>query len=586
MRNRNLWVQVVLVVSWSIFLFNIAVEIAFADAGRIAVRLSDITTWPNYIEDPLLSPYFGTGTTTIIDFEGPWSPPDTGNFFNLGLVGSTYNSSGIEFGANDTFMGGQPGFGWITPTTVVGNNVYPYDGPITIDVVVPGTNTPTTVTSIGVFVADGPTNDVVASFYDLNNNLLGSVTAFPDSVKMFLGWSDPVGIHRVVFTSGTGDDYFIDNLTFGGPPPPPSRLFGPPGATYPTAFASDPVNTGTGNYAYQHLDLIMPGRGIPFAFQRTYNSQETYAGPLGHGWTHSYNIFLTVNPDNSVTVKWGDGHEILYHDAGGGNYTPRDAGVFDTLVKNPDGTFTITQKELTQYRFAPTGDLTAIVDKNGHAVNLSYDGLGNLAVVIDTVGRAVLFTYNGDNRIIQITDPLGRTTQYTYNATGDLATVTDPGGQVTTYTYNADHRVTEVVLPNGDVLLRNTYNAAGQVSTQENGRGDVTQFAYDTPGARQTTVTAPLGNATIHTYDSLIRIIQETDALGNSVSYTYNANNNRTGVTDKNGNTTLFSYDGVGNVTQITDPLGNAISVEPHLRCHRQAAQSHRCQRAHRQFDV
>ena len=60
--------------------------------------------------------------------------------------------------------------------------------------------------------------------------------------------------------------------------------------TQPTS--KDPVNLATGNYTYNHVDLQIPGRGLPFEFQRYYNSKATASTglPLGYGWTDSYNI--------------------------------------------------------------------------------------------------------------------------------------------------------------------------------------------------------------------------------------------------------------------------------------------------------
>jgi hypothetical protein len=54
------------------------------------------------------------------------------------------------------------------------------------------------------------------------------------------------------------------------------------------AFSKDPVNLATGNYTYNHLDLRIPGRGLPFEFQRYYNSKAAPSAnqPLGFGWTH------------------------------------------------------------------------------------------------------------------------------------------------------------------------------------------------------------------------------------------------------------------------------------------------------------
>ena len=38
------------------------------------------------------------------------------------------------------------------------------------------------------------------------------------------------------------------------------------------AYEADPVNTATGNYAYQRTDLSIPTRSLPLAFSRGYNS--------------------------------------------------------------------------------------------------------------------------------------------------------------------------------------------------------------------------------------------------------------------------------------------------------------------------
>ena len=39
----------------------------------------------------------------------------------------------------------------------------------------------------------------------------------------------------------------------------------------PAPIAGDPVNLATGSYTYAHTDLRLPGKGMPFTFERTYN---------------------------------------------------------------------------------------------------------------------------------------------------------------------------------------------------------------------------------------------------------------------------------------------------------------------------
>src|SRR5207245_9144605 len=123
---------------------------------------------------------------------------------------------------------------------------------------------------------------------------------------------------------------------------------------------SEPVSTGNGNYFYQRTDLVIPGRGLPLIFQRSYNTLDNYLGPFGVNWTHSYNIVLNQQVTGTIVIKWGDGHGETFT-LSGGAYVPQ-AGVFNTLTKNPDGTFVLTRKDQTQFSFSAGGVLTSIRD--------------------------------------------------------------------------------------------------------------------------------------------------------------------------------------------------------------------------------
>jgi dipeptidyl aminopeptidase/acylaminoacyl peptidase len=129
---------------------------------------------------------------------------------------------------------------------------------------------------------------------------------------------------RIAFASEadlTGDnsdgneEIFLAVLA-GLPPRPIGTTFGPTSSANPSGTAAEPVNTATGNYLFQRIDLIIPGRGLPVIFTRTYNSLDTYSGPLGHGWTHAFNVVLTEHGDGSVIIKHGDGHEEFYNPTG------------------------------------------------------------------------------------------------------------------------------------------------------------------------------------------------------------------------------------------------------------------------------
>jgi YD repeat-containing protein len=190
-----------------------------------------------------------------------------------------------------------------------------------------------------------------------------------------------------------------------GPQPPPvgSGAAGSDGISQATV--SEPISTGNGNYYYQHTDFVVPGRGIPLVFQRSYNTLDNYAGPFGANWTHSYNVILTGTSAGVITIRWGDGHGETFTPSGNG-YT-NQPGVFSTLVRNADSTFLLTQKNQTKYAFSSAGKLTSIRDRNGNTISCTYNGNGNLSQVADAAGRSFAFSYDANSHIVQVTDPSG-----------------------------------------------------------------------------------------------------------------------------------------------------------------------------------
>ena len=326
-----------------------------------------------------------------------------------------------------------------------------------------------------------------------------------------------------------------------------------------SGYSRDPVNTATGNYTYSRKDSEIPGRGVPFVFERNYNSQDAQDGPLGYGWTHNYNTTLTVNLESTVSIRWGDGKMETWTPDGSGGFVPQ-YGVFDTLMDNGDGTYTLKKKDLTVYNFDTAGMLSSIGDKNGNTVSLIYAG-GNLAQITDTVGRVITFTYDASNHITQITDPIGRTIQFTYDTNGDLVSTTDMNVKTTSYTYDANHQMLTATDPVGNTFVTNIYDDQKRVVvSQKDAKQGVTVYLYDEVN-RKTTIIDQMGNTTIHYHDELLRLIKEEDAKGNSISFIYDEAGNRIQVTDKNGNNTKYSYDSRGNVTSKTDAMSNVTTI-------------------------
>lgn len=322
--------------------------------------------------------------------------------------------------------------------------------------------------------------------------------------------------------------------------------------------AGDPVDTATGNYIYQHRDIDIPGIGMPFTFDRSYNSKDDQNGPLGFNWTHNWATSLD-DSTGIVEVRWGDGSTQTWSPDGAGGFTPQ-SGVFDALIDDGGGAYTVRKKNLMEYHFDTSGRLSVIEDRNSNITSLIYTG-SNLSQIIDTSGRVIDFNYDANNRITQINDPISRTTQFAYDLNGDLITATDANGNVTTYTYDASHQILSVVDPRGNTIINNTYDAQNRVVTyQTDAKGGSTTYVYDA-AIFKTTVTDALGNTMVHYHDPMLRLIREEDGNGGIALYEYDTVGNRIKVTDKNGNLTQYSYDVFGNVTSKTDALSNVTTI-------------------------
>lgn len=316
------------------------------------------------------------------------------------------------------------------------------------------------------------------------------------------------------------------------------------------------VNPAIGNYSYQNEDIRIPGLGVPLNFTRSYNSAAaTTDGVLGSGWTHNYNIRLSVGLNGIVNVSTEDGRTDTFVLGPDNSYIPFP-GVFDKLVKNADGTWNLKRTNRTNLYFDTEGKITRITDKNGNTLTFTYDENKRLVKVTEAAGRDLSFSYDNDGHINTITDPAGRTTEYSYTGS-DLTGYVDMAGNGTSYTYDGGHRITAVTDPRGHAAIRVTYNENGKVQEQEDALGNKTAFAYD--GASRKTVITEGTKTVTQEYDGYFRLVKETDALGYTTTYTYDGLGNRRSVTNANGKTTGYDYDLNGNLTRTTDPLGNTI---------------------------
>ncbi len=333
-----------------------------------------------------------------------------------------------------------------------------------------------------------------------------------------------------------------------------------------TRCTPDPINTRTGNFQYQRVDLTIPGRGPAPRFIRSYNSLDDRVGPMGPGWTHNYVVRLRSPGDGTRDLFYvrENGQTDRYTYNPDGTYT-RPPAVQATLVENADGSFTATLVDQTVLTFDSGGNLKSIRDRYGNESFISYNAAGDVAAVTDPAGRgAITFDYDPTTqRLIRVTDWTGRSVHYTYEPYGRLQTVTDRTGSVTTFAYDgASQRLLSITDANDHVAVMLTYDNEGRVVTQKDARGLVTgeatslSYVMNTDGTQSTTITYPKTSfepawnfVEIDTYDAQGRLTQHvakptaTAADDITVQYGYDANGFRDEVIDGLGKTTRFCYD-------------------------------------------
>ncbi len=99
---------------------------------------------------------------------------------------------------------------------------------------------------------------------------------------------------------------------------------------------------------------------------------------------------------------------------------------------------------------------------------------------------------------------------YEYNASGYLVKYTDATGRSVRYVYGTGGRMSEWYDGNGNRAILNTYDSLGRVLTQTDAEGGVVTFSYEDTSSGGSTLTATdaEGNVTVYTMDDQKRIIK------------------------------------------------------------------------------
>lgn len=355
---------------------------------------------------------------------------------------------------------------------------------------------------------------------------------------------------------------------------------GAPGCIRPTI--GRPINLASGRMHHEMVDLSIDGP-LPIVFARRYDSGEAVSGALGPGWQHSYMVRLTdLTTNGKRTLIDKDMHHVTFNCVTAisnicqGVWSP-DSVHNLTLTEAPAGTeprWIVRNKYRMEWRFDASGRLTAIVDRNGNTVTLTYSGSpSRLTSVTDGFGRGLTLGYDPSGTFVTQVSAGSRTFAYTY-ASGNLYQVYDPDHvtPVVTYGYNAGGtRLLTATDGNGHVIESHTYDAFGRVTDTQSADGNYAyHIEYVSDSTRTVTNARPTPVTTTFTIDKSLGVATERvggpgcsscDDAGDRTRKTYDVNLRLQQYIEGDGthqHVSEMTHDAMGNVLTRTEAVGTA----------------------------
>ncbi len=456
--------------------------------------------------------------------------------------------------------------------------------------------------------------------------LYQSLRAYPRPVVAFNGQVSvrstvPAAVSYRLEVAGLeqGEEVFIDTSGFDENIDEPFR----------TAITFDAADFPSGSYAYR-LEVtsnFFGGTRSSLFVTGPVMVHNEQASPFGAGWMLGGLYRLAFNDDgapsagdNSITLVAPDCHSLTYRPTGAPDEYASPDNDFAEFRRNPDGSYSHTEKDGTVMRFDADGLLTERVDRNGNVTAYGYNDEGNLETITDPVGLVTTFVYGINGLLESVTDPAERVSRFEHDPLGNLVRITYPDGTFETFEYDDRHlmvahederenrfediydvfgRVVKAILPDDTVREVTGKTAVGLVDvssgigtaanpapvtrpeavagTYTDGRGNRSRQELDSHG-RATLEVDEVGRVTTHQRDADSNPTQTTRPIGSVVTRTFDDFGNVLTQTEEfNGATTTYTYDPFSLVTSVTNPRdhtttitrdpanGNPLSIVNHL---------------------
>ncbi|MDR1282341.1 MAG: VWA domain-containing protein, partial [Opitutaceae bacterium] len=443
-----------------------------------------------------------------------------------------------------------------------------------------------------------------------------------------------------------------------------------PAGTSDTARITIDGKRKVGNFAIAFKDLSLPLAGLPVEVTRTYDSRDRHTqGDFGYGWNIALNTLkltknrpigeewrqdveggmlgmsrYTINPSKKhlITLSFPDDSmatfEVTVRGPGGTNsnlgapigevyfnFTPANARTKGTLYFDTEGgapfkaavsgydwsggtpvqltedeggydyydpyddygygyggssslfnptRFRYTAEDGTIYVIDEHLGLISITDTVGNKLEVIRNGAtGRIDQITHSSGQSVLIHRDAQGRVSHITDPYGAEIDYVYDAHGDLVGVANRAAETTTFDYyttstdprdeHLTHFLKDIIDPSGTLVMRTEYDEQGRLIKQTDAHGNPVTFEHDTSAGIEK-IKNRLGYVTEHHYDAEGNVTRTINPDGGITDYEFTDTQNPNSVTrqvDPLGRITRYAYDAKGNVTREENHLGHATTT-------------------------
>ncbi len=353
-----------------------------------------------------------------------------------------------------------------------------------------------------------------------------------------------------------------------------------PGLSVPTALSAQLIFNGVAGTTYSYnVAGLVAGQSLRFALQADGTSLDTgmYEYTLrvtstvggvssSQDFTGLQSIVRRTSSATLSTQEFGkgwyvDGVDRIYDQTATGRvgallvkgngdtlWFPKPSSTYlaargdllkQTLVKNGNNTYTLTDKFGNITNFDTAGKITQRVDTNGNTTDYAYAS-DRLSSITDLYSRAIDFNYSSGN-IASIDHYSGRTTSFSISS-GKLSsyTLTDPDG------------AGALAAPG----FSYGYNGSNQLTSRTNPKSEATSFAYRSTDGRLQTITHPDSNTRGILAIESIGI--PTGTSGNAVKKAIDA---QAEITDERNNIWRYRSDSLGLTTETKTPQSYLTAI-------------------------